>query len=215
MRCARSLLLVLLLLTAASLSAQVPQHKLPRPGELVDTAAFAAFARARAGEARGDAVLSFVFDSAGRLESARAIEGSLPPEVKTALADSVVAYLKPQAPWPGGAWWTRLAVRVGPEVALHTEPCHVQGPTQTSTRDLMSLLPAGGYPPTGRTEYRLLVSETGRVLRVEPGPGTRPLTPIDAARMAERLRYTPGTVDGRPVAMWTAVRIQEAGVRTR
>ncbi len=212
----RSLLLPCLALTLAGpLSAQVPQHKLPRPGELVDTAAFAAFARARAGEARGDAALSLVFDSAGRLESARAVEGSLPPEVKAALADSVVAYLKPQAPWPGGTWWTRLAVRVGPELALHTQPCHVEGPAQTSTGDLMVLLPAGGNPPTGRTEYRFLVSETGRVLRVEAGPGTRPLSPIDAARLAERLRYTPGTVDGRPVPMWTAIRIQRAGVRTR
>ncbi len=216
MPAARVLPLVLLLAASASLSAQVPLHPIPRPHELVDTGAFAAFARQRVGEARGDAVLSLVFDSAGRLVSTRAIEGTLPPELKSVLADSVLTYLKPQAPWVRGRWWARLAVRVGPELTLRTEGCHVQGPTPVSSSDIGPILAAGGNPPTGRVELRFLVSETGRVLRAEAGPGTAALSPLQVAPLIERLRYAPGNVDGQAQPMWVAMRVQLAGsVRMR
>lgn len=182
-------------------------HKQPRAGELVDPAAFAAFVRARAGQAAGNADLSLVFDSAGRLKSARAVEGSLPAALQSVLADSLAGYLRPQAPWSGGTWWVRLAVRTGPELTLRTERCHVQGPTPVSSGDVGAILAANGNPHAGRIEIRFLVSETGRVLRAEPGPGTS-LSPVDATRLSERVRYAPGTVDGVPEPMWTAIRLE-------
>ncbi len=196
-----------LLTVAVPLTAQLVPHKQPRAGELVDSAAFAAFVRARAGDTPGNADLSLVFDSAGRLKSARAVEGSLPAPLQSVLADSVAAYLRPQAPWSGGTWWVRLGVRAGPELALRTERCHVQGPTPVSSGDVGAILAASGNPHGGRIEIRFLVSESGRVLRAEPGPGTT-LSPVAAARLAERVRYAPGTVDGEPQPMWTAIRLE-------
>ncbi len=212
----RLLLVPLSLLSLAlPLRAQLVAHRQPRAGELVDSVAFAAFARARAGEASGNAVLSLVFDSAGSLKGARAIDGSLPAAVRSVLADSVVAYLRPQAGWSGGTWWVRLAVRSGPETTLRTGSCHEQPPVLRSTSDIGAILAAGGNAPRRLIDLRFLVSETGFVLRVEPGTSMPAVSPLDAARLIERLRYTPGFVDGEPQPMWVGVRVQSFGVRTR
>ncbi len=59
-----------------------------------------------------------------------------------------------------------------------------------------------------RLDIRVRVAADGRVLDVEAPPGPWPRDCVDAAlEAARRIRFAPGTIDGRPVVMWTRVRI--------
>lgn len=58
-------------------------------------------------------------------------------------------------------------------------------------------------------DIRIRVDAGGEVLRVEPVPGDHPADCTRAAReAARRIRFRPGTVDGKAEAMWTQIRIE-------
>lgn len=58
-------------------------------------------------------------------------------------------------------------------------------------------------------DIRIRVGERGEVLRVEPVDSDRPRDCTQAAiDAAERIKFRPGTVDGRARAMWTQIRIE-------
>jgi hypothetical protein len=56
---------------------------------------------------------------------------------------------------------------------------------------------------------RIRVGRSGRVLRVKPLEGDYPADCIQAAiDAAGRIKFRPGTADGKPEAMWTEIRIE-------
>jgi hypothetical protein len=58
-------------------------------------------------------------------------------------------------------------------------------------------------------DIRIRVGERGDVLRVEPLSNDDPRDCIQAAiDAAERIKFRPGTVDGKAMAMWTQIRIE-------
>ncbi len=58
-------------------------------------------------------------------------------------------------------------------------------------------------------DIRIRVGKTGRVLRVEPVAGGYPSDCAQAAiDAAGRIKFRPGTADGKPEAMWTEIRIE-------
>jgi len=195
-----------LLIVAASVRAQT--HPLPKTEEIIDSVGFAAVVRAQAAGAAGKVLLSITIDSAGRVVGAWPVETRAPAEVATMLADSVIAYMRPQAPWARGFWWLRLAVRLGAQPSLRVERPRVQGPEPVAGGLADALRALGPLAPSGKGEIRLLVDETGRVRRAEAGVGTPALSPVAVARLLDQAHYTPGTVDGRPAPMWVALRIE-------
>ena len=72
------------------------------------------------------------------------------------------------------------------------------------------------WPDTRRLKHclghqitvRVQVDESGRILRIEPPDEPHPSDCVTAAlQSAGQIVFAPGTIDGRPVKMWTEIRI--------
>lgn len=207
------LLLVSFSIFALATAATAQSHPLPKAAEFLDSAGFAAVVRAQAAGSVGKLVLSVAVDSAGRIAGVRTLETKgVPMGVAAALADSVTGYARPQAPWPRGRWWLRLAIAVGPEPALRTERAQVSSPSlmgrPSLDPDVLAAIVRGQPGASFDLSYRVLVAEDGSVLRVEPGPSLVPALMDQLRRDAATTRYRPGKVDGYPQPMWIEHRMK-------
>ncbi len=206
------LLLVPFTLLTLDAPATAQTHPLPKTGEFVDSAGFAAVVRAQGANSAGRLVLSIVVDSVGRIASVRTFEAKVPMTVAAALADSLSAYARPQAAWSRGRWWLRLVVDVGPEPALRTERAQLSSPSligrPTLDPQVVAAVVRGQASSSFDISYQVLVAEDGSVLRVEPGPSLVPALMDQLRRDAATTRFRPGKVDGVPQPMWIEHRMK-------
>ncbi len=204
------LLPFLIIVLATTVNAQT--HALPKTGEFLDSAGFAAVVRAQAAGNAGRLVLSIAVDSAGRIASVRTLEAKVSMTVAAALADTLSAYARPQATWPRGRWWLRLAIDVGPEPTLRTERAQLSSPSLIGRPSLdpqvVAAVVRGQAASSFDISYQVLVAEDGSVLRVEPGPSLVPALIDQLRRDAATTRYRPGKVDGVPQPMWIEHRMK-------
>ncbi len=201
----RSHLLPLCAVLAAAAPMAAQTHPLPRTGELIDSATFAAVVGAHAGTGPGKLVLTLTIDSAGRVSGVRVFESKVPEPVAALLADSVVAYVRPQEAWAEGRWWVRLVVEAGAQPTLRVQRPRITPPVLVSAPVSPEPLPprlGGAAPGRAAAAYRVLVDVDGSVLRFAPLASNVPDVTEGLRRSASQLRYRPGTVDDVPDRMW-------------
>lgn len=223
-----------LLITAADVAqrqaCQVSLRPPPPLGELMDSAAVHAAIAARLpemGTVAGRVLLSVRADSAGAAEWVRVLDPALPDPARGALAAAFRDRLRPRlvetdsGPRPRG-WTHRIAVEHGPTPRItvgHPVTCR----PEVRNRDLImsriqQQLAAARIPEEMRGRTALVwifVGEEGlpRQIEVRRSTGYPQLDRI-ARNTAADLIFHPASIDGRPLAVWSAIPIRfERGPR--
>lgn len=153
----------------------------------------------------GGVVISFATDSAGGLSRFRLAETTL-PEAGTAEVVATVESLVPK-PVPGPRRGGRLLIRLagGEVVELTVGPYRACRPTVVNTDEVQQAL-TEAYRRIGReakATVRVHVDTTGVPTEVRLHEPTGQVeTDLQLLSAAQKLRFTPATIDAEPVAVW-------------
>jgi len=211
-----------LVLVVDGASAQVDDaprvpHRTVSIGEALDSAATAERLRGLARPSARDAAWIFVTwfsPRTGAVDSVKAARrDALPPAAAQAVMEALVAGARRLAPSDSGAVLDVVAIPGDPPTlrAVRSEPPRLSNSreiTRGLTRFTRAYARAKPRPPSGArvVVVRMRVDDAGIPSRVfVPAPSSEAELNAQAVSAGSRMRFTPATLEGEPVAVWIEV----------